>query len=940
MYRHSMAKKIIALLFTSAIAMEATGCSLSKSLDKQYDFSETTVEINRKERQKEEHMGKKGTWTVFVYLCGSNLESSKGYASGDMEEMIESSANDDIQFVVETGGSSKWFNDVSADKNQRYVIKNGKANLVKEIDAANMGDSKTLADFLNWGVENYPAYNMGLVMWDHGGGCIYGACSDETADGDQLYLKEIDAALYDVYDNMTDKFEFIGFDACLMSTVETAAILATHADYMIASEESESGYGWDYKAIGDFLAENPKSDGLELGKKICDSFYQSCEDYGFAASATMSVVDLSKMDTLLKGFDVYSQKLYQAIHNDSGFTNIARNIFSGDQFGSSGRGGSSFNLIDMGQLISSGMEYIDKSNDVLSALEDTVAYKVNGSQHENASGLSIYYPISINSSDELDIFSDICVSPYYLAFVNDALYKELQITANALEKLLSLYTNDYSGSGYTSDYHYSISQNEIWDAADDYNNNGDSDLIAYADKPTLDTSGHYGFTLTEDALQVTDHVEANIYTWNEKESTLFELGYSGEVNADYTTGKFSDKFDGNWFYLPDGQLLSAYYVDSANGSSTYTAPVMLNGEESNLRFIYNAEDHTAILVDAWNGTDGYGNASRSNELKKGDKIVPIYHPYTKYGSSKKNYTGKEYKLTGEKQLKYQKLNAGEYWYSFDIYDIYGNYKETDPVMFHVKDSGLAFSDETHIWKEATCTEPKTCMICGATEGEAAGHQWKEATCTAPKTCTVCGETEGEALGHDWIEATITAPKTCSRCGETEGEPLSISNYSALDFMSVTKSDFSQATGDAYHEERGCDACYGSPDTLTSSMFPGYIIAFGNGPTPHHIHVLSGKITNSTYIGMTLQELYDKLGTPDEWEYWALDGYISAAYTISGVTVGYCVDDRDNKILNQIIDYSKKNGELPGGIPGDMVAISDYSISIQQAILYNPNLTFY
>lgn len=558
-----------------------------------------------------------------------------------------------------------------------------------------------------------------------------------------------------------------------MSTVETAAILATHADYMIASEESESGYGWDYKATGDFLAENPKSDGLELGKKVCDSFYQSCEDYGFAASATMSVVDLSKMDTLLKGFDVYSQKLYQAIHNDSGFTDIARNIFSGDQFGSSGRGGSSFNLIDMGQLISSGTEYIDKSNDVLSALEDTVAYKVNGSQHENASGLSIYYPLFINSSDELDIFSDICVSPYYLAFVNDALYKELQITANALEKLLSLYTNDYSGSGYTSDYHYSVSQNEIWNAADDYNNDGDSDLIAYADKPALDTSGHYGFTLTEDALQVTDHVEANIYTWNEEESTLFELGYSGEVNADYTTGKFSDKFDGNWFYLPDGQLLSAYYVDSANGSSTYTAPVMLNGEESNLRFIYNAEDHTATLVDAWNGTDGYGNASRSTELKKGDKIVPIYHPYTKYRSSKKNYTGKEYKLTGEKQLKYQKLNAGEYWYSFDIYDIYGNYKETDPVMFHVKDSGLAFSDETHIWKEATCTEPKTCAICGATEGEAAGHQWKEATCTAPKTCTVCGETEGEALGHDWIEATITAPKTCSRCGETEGEPLAL-----------------------------------------------------------------------------------------------------------------------------------------------------------------------
>ena len=27
------------------------------------------------------------------------------------------------------------------------------------------------------------------------------------------------------------------------------------------------------------------------------------------------------------------------------------------------------------------------------------------------------------------------------------------------------------------------------------------------------------------------------------------------------------------------------------------------------------------------------------------------------------------------------------------------------------------------------------------------HEWKEATCTEPKTCTKCGETEGEALGH-------------------------------------------------------------------------------------------------------------------------------------------------------------------------------------------------
>ncbi len=77
----------------------------------------------------------------------------------------------------------------------------------------------------------------------------------------------------------------------------------------------------------------------------------------------------------------------------------------------------------------------------------------------------------------------------------------------------------------------------------------------------------------------------------------------------------------------------------------------------------------------------------------------------------------------------------------------------------------------HTWKEATCTEPKTCTECGAVEGAPLGHTWKDATCTLPKTCSVCGATEGEALGHAWKDATCTSPKTCSVCGATEGEAL-------------------------------------------------------------------------------------------------------------------------------------------------------------------------
>lgn len=74
----------------------------------------------------------------------------------------------------------------------------------------------------------------------------------------------------------------------------------------------------------------------------------------------------------------------------------------------------------------------------------------------------------------------------------------------------------------------------------------------------------------------------------------------------------------------------------------------------------------------------------------------------------------------------------------------------------------------HEWAEATCVAPRTCSLCGKTEGEVVDHTWVEATCEAPKTCSVCGTTEGEALGHKFSEAGYLTPSVCSVCG-AEGE---------------------------------------------------------------------------------------------------------------------------------------------------------------------------
>ena len=51
---------------------------------------------------------------------------------------------------------------------------------------------------------------------------------------------------------------------------------------------------------------------------------------------------------------------------------------------------------------------------------------------------------------------------------------------------------------------------------------------------------------------------------------------------------------------------------------------------------------------------------------------------------------------------------------------------------------------------------------------ATGHSWVDATCTAPKTCSICGATEGEALGHEaytYAYADGVHTLTCTVCGE-------------------------------------------------------------------------------------------------------------------------------------------------------------------------------
>lgn len=632
-------------------------------------------------------MGEDGTWTVFVYLCGTDLESNHGLATDDLLEMLEGSTGDDVRFVLQMGGTNEWWNEtVDPSVLQRYEISEGELYLVDEQPGASMGDAGTLTEFLKWGVENYPAAKMGLIFWNHGGGSISGVCFDERYDNDSLSLSEIDSALAAAAESMTDRFEFIGFDACLMGTVETANILASYSRYMYGSEEIEPGYGWDYRAIGSYLAEHPGADGAELGRVVCDSFYDSCAEIASEAGATLSVIDLDKIDDVIVRFHDYVKGLYDASEENAVLSEVVRRVKDADNYGGNNKAEGYTNMVDLAGVVKAGAGHAAGAERVLSAIDAAVVYKRNGTDHAEACGLATYYPLQLQGSTELKTFGGVAVSPYYLAFVDRAVYGSVNAGTGNYDsgEVLDLWLEEGDGPGEYDEY---------WDDYGDCEPTGESPLIVFQDEPQLLEDGTFAFSLTDESLEYTAGVQANVLVISDDGEDLIELGVSVDIIADWENGVYMDNFDGYWFSLPDGQNLAVYVVDECEGYDVYASPVLLNGEETNLRLTHDYINGTVTIDGAWDGIDENGMASRNlYKLQPGDTITPLYYAEAIDSDDAYDYYGGEYVFDGEAEICFALLSDGEYLYCFTVDDIYGDYFITDVVNFTVDGEDIYYSE--------------------------------------------------------------------------------------------------------------------------------------------------------------------------------------------------------------------------------------------------------
>ncbi len=360
------------------------------------------------------------SWNVFVYMCGSDLESNYGAAISDIQEMLDADPSDEITIILQTGGSEEWHDfDISAQNISRYMIKNGEMTLLDQLPQANMGDGQTLADFLHFCKENFHADKQVLLFWDHGGGSVDGFANDQNYDFDSILLSEFRDALSSVYGDTPDSrpFELIGFDTCLMATIDTAAYTMPYSRYFVASQEVEPGNGWQYTLWLSALAGDTNMDGAELGKHMCDAYYQGCIDAETNEMATLACIDLDKIEPLINAWNTFGMyTLMQASEDDSFYADIGRAANSSENFSNSKSSGYT-NMVDMGDFIGkvSSTQQHPAADEMQKLLKKAVIYQVSGPAH-HASGLSCYYPLDSEEDNYKKMMENGLINSFMLTY--------------------------------------------------------------------------------------------------------------------------------------------------------------------------------------------------------------------------------------------------------------------------------------------------------------------------------------------------------------------------------------------------------------------------------------------------------------------------------------------------------------------------------------------
>ncbi|MBD5159683.1 MAG: peptidase C11 [Ruminococcus sp.] len=591
--------------------------------------------------------------TIMVYMCGTDLESKYKMASSDIEEMKSATLGNNIDIIIYTGGCSEWHsNGISPAVNQIYQIKNGQLiNLVTDDGTKSMTDPQTLSGFIKYCSSNFPANRNELILWDHGGGSVSGYGYDEKyKSGGSMNLGGISQALRD--GGIT--FDFIGFDACLMATAETAFMLDPYADYLIASEETEPGIGWYYTDWLSKLGSNTSMSTVDIGKNIVDDFVTRCDQKCKGQKTTLSVIDLAEFShTIPEKLNNFAQSVSNKIVNND-YQSVSDARYKTREFAQSSKI-DQIDLVNFAENVGT-----PEATELSKALKDAVKYNRTSSSITNAYGVSIYFPYQRTSyvDSACNIYSNIGMDSSYSNCIrqfakletsgqvanssnNSPLSSLFGMVSNTVSAgnvdiiggLINTFMGNSAGKSISYMNDTSISQENV------------NEYVAqkFFDSSNLvweqDENGYF-MSLPESQWELVHKIDLNMFY--DDGNGYIDLGLDNIYDFD-SNGNLIPDTDRNWLAI-NGQPVAYYHTDTTEIGEDYTisgyVPAMLNGDRVNLILVFDNENPDGYIAGASTDyVDSETDTVPKNiiEINTGDTLDFLCDFYSYDGSYQDSY---------------------------------------------------------------------------------------------------------------------------------------------------------------------------------------------------------------------------------------------------------------------------------------------------------------
>ena len=618
------------------------------------------------------------SWVVYWYLCGTDLETEDGAASLDLEELQKVKLPPNVKVVIQTGGANQWHTDgIPSRGTGRFVYDSDGLHSLGATPDTDMGTGAGLADFLRFGKDNFDADHRVFVFWNHGGGSVGGICLDERTQN-IMSLDEVHDAFHSVYGANPDNppFELIGFDACLMATVDTLGSIHGFSRYMVASQEIEPGCGWNYTGWVGALASDPSMGGAALGKTICDTFMAGCREYEVEEVATLSLSDVSKAPDLMAAYGAFGVEALQAASQNPRqvFSQLSRGAEISENYGGNTREQGYYDMVDMGELAANTKSIAPStSGPLLSALDDCVLYRVNGSYRPKGQGLSCYHPYD-GDADVWRAYAKLNVSPapikclyYYLIFgqMPDAAQEYVSGGASA-------YTPEILEPAGTGANVSSAILSSAPAAAPAVGTHPIYNVRQLEDLPVdIDKDGNAFVQVPSSALELLSAVHCQLIYMDAAQDILLVLGSDSNIKADWDTGRFTDNFFGTWPML-EGHPVYIEITYENDDFNLYSIPIKLNGVPCNLQVVYDFKtEKYRILGARKDEKEGVASLVASRELirlKPGDVVTTLHYGMSLSGADSEptEVEVDTFTLGANPQVVDENVGDGTYGYFFEF----------------------------------------------------------------------------------------------------------------------------------------------------------------------------------------------------------------------------------------------------------------------------------